>query len=116
MPELINDGKVYTACPPLFGVREGRVNKEGLKYFWNYKEVQDYINKKGLKQGQYELKRFKGLGEMNPDQLWDTCLDPSNRMLKRITIEDALDMNTVLSKLMGSDAKAKREFLTTGEL
>lgn len=60
MPELINDGKVYTACPPLFGVREGRANKEGLKYFWNYKEVQDYINKKGLKQGQYELKRFKG--------------------------------------------------------
>ncbi len=53
---------------------------------------------------------------MNPDQLWETCLDPSNRMLKRITIDDALDMNTVLTKLMGSDAKAKRDFLTTGEL
>ncbi|MCQ2278231.1 MAG: DNA topoisomerase (ATP-hydrolyzing) subunit B [Bacteroidales bacterium] len=108
MPELIENGYVYLATPPLYLVRKGKKNV----YCWTEEErinaIQELNNgqEKGL-----HVQRYKGLGEMNPEQLWETTMSPENRQLRQITIENAASADRVFSMLMGDDVPPRREFI-----
>ena len=105
MPELIYDGHVYIAMPPLYKAIPKRGNEE---YLYNDKELEKYRKKHG---NNFTLQRYKGLGEMDASQLWETTLDPERRVLKQITIEDARLASEVTELLMGSDVAPRRNFI-----
>ena len=103
MPELIKQGHIYIAVSPLY-----RVRKRGDHYIHSDEELKEIKQKLGQN---VDVQRFKGLGEMNPEQLWDTTMDPKVRLLKKITIEDAALADQVFSKLMGDNVEARRQFI-----
>ena len=105
MPELIYDGHVYIAMPPLFKVVPKR--GEGI-YLYDEKALEDYKKKHKDK---FTLQRYKGLGEMDAEQLWETTLDPERRVLKKVEIEDARLASEVTELLMGSDVAPRRNFI-----
>lgn len=106
MPELINHGHVYIATPPLYKVVPKRGEGE---YLYDDKALEKYRkNHKG-----FTLQRYKGLGEMDADQLWDTTLNPETRILKQVEIEDAKMASDITSMLMGSEVAPRREFIYT---
>ena len=105
MPELIYNGHVYIAMPPLFKV----IPKKGEgQYLYDEKELEKY---RKTHTGDFTLQRYKGLGEMDASQLWETTLDPENRVLKRVEIEDARLASEVTEMLMGSDVPPRRQFI-----
>lgn len=105
MPELINDGHVYIAMPPLFKV----IPKKGPEqYLYDEKALEKY---KKTHSGGFNLQRYKGLGEMDAEQLWETTLNPENRVLKRVEIEDARMASEITEMLMGSDVPPRRRFI-----
>ena len=105
MPELIYDGHVYIAMPPLFKV----IPKKGQEqYLYDERALERY---RRTHTGEFTLQRYKGLGEMDPDQLWETTLDPERRVLKRVEIEDARMASEVTELLMGSDVAPRRQFI-----
>ncbi|MCI8727392.1 MAG: DNA gyrase subunit B [Hungatella sp.] len=105
MPELIYNGHVYIAMPPLFKV----IPKKGQEqYLYDEKELEKY---RKTHTGEFILQRYKGLGEMDAGQLWETTLDPENRVLKRVEIEDARLASEVTELLMGSDVPPRRRFI-----
>lgn len=109
MPELIYDGHVYIAMPPLYKAVPTRgKDKEGV-YIYDDKALEKFKAKH--KEGTYTLQRYKGLGEMNPEQLWETTLNPEQRMLKRVEIEDARLASEVTALLMGSNVGPRRDFI-----
>jgi DNA gyrase subunit B len=103
MPKLIEGGNIYVAVSPLYKVR-----KKGDHYVYSDKELKEIVSKLG---GNVDVQRFKGLGEMNSEQLWETTMDPKKRMLKRVTIDDAVSADEVFSKLMGDDVEPRRIFI-----
>jgi len=104
MPELIENGNVYVALSPLYRIRKGGKDE----YVYSDEELEKAIKKIG---GNAEVQRFKGLGEMNPDQLWNTTMDPKKRILKKITIEDAIRADEIFSMLMGDVVGPRRKFI-----
>ena len=105
MPELIYDGHVYIAMPPLFKV----IPKKGEEqYLYDEKELERY---RRTHKGDFTLQRYKGLGEMDAEQLWETTLDPERRVLKRVEIEDARLASEVTEMLMGSEVGPRRQFI-----
>ena len=108
MPDLIREGHVYVSMPPLYQAIP-HSKKEAPEYLYDEAALTKYQKKH--KPGSYELKRFKGLGEMNPEQLWETTLNPENRVLKRVEIEDGRMASEVTSMLMGSDVGPRRDFI-----
>ena len=107
MRPLIDAGYLFIAQPPLFGVRFGR--EKDLNYVFSDQALQRLLREnKGRK---YEVQRFKGLGEMNPEQLWETTMNPETRVLKRVTIEDVLDTSDAFEMLMGTEVPPRREFI-----
>ena len=107
MPELITGGYVYIACPPLYKISKGK------KAHWVYTDQQrerllEEIKTEGQK---IEIQRYKGLGEMNADQLWETTMNKENRTLLQVTISDAYEANEIFSTLMGEDVESRREFI-----
>ncbi|MEF9954627.1 MAG: toprim domain-containing protein, partial [Clostridium sp.] len=105
MPELISDGHVYIAMPPLFKV----VPKKGEEqYLYDEKALEKYRKSHS---GEFNLQRYKGLGEMDAQQLWDTTLNPEKRVLKRVEIEDGRLASEVTEMLMGSDVPPRRRFI-----
>lgn len=105
MPELIYDGHVYIAMPPLFKVIPKRGEEQ---YLYDEKELERY-RKKHI--GDFTLQRYKGLGEMDAEQLWETTLDPERRVLKQVEIEDARMASEITEMLMGSDVLPRRQFI-----
>ncbi|RMD67950.1 DNA topoisomerase (ATP-hydrolyzing) subunit B [Candidatus Pacearchaeota archaeon] len=106
MPQLIENGNVFIAVPPLYRVRHG--NK--VEYIYSDAELKKYLDK--VKTQNVVIQRFKGLGEMNPEQLWETTMNPKTRVLRRITIEDAVAADETFSKLMGDNVLARRQFIS----
>ncbi len=101
---LIERGNVYIANPPLYKITKGRE----VKYAYSESEKEGIL--KGM-EGKIGLQRYKGLGEMNPEQLWETTMNPENRVLRRITIKDAVLANSMFTILMGKDVSERRRFL-----
>jgi DNA gyrase subunit B len=103
---LIEDGYIYIAQPPLYKVTQGR----SVKYAYNEEEKEKIIQT-FKKDARFSLQRYKGLGEMNPDQLWDTTMDKERRILLRVTIEDAERADSVFNTLMGSEVMPRKKFI-----
>ncbi len=107
MRPIIDAGYLYIAQPPLYGVKFGR-DKE-LSYLFSDADLQRLLKQNSSRKA--EIQRFKGLGEMNPEQLWETTMNPETRLLKRVTIEDALEASETFEMLMGSEVPPRREFI-----
>ncbi len=105
MPELIEKGYIFIAQPPLYRVARGKQER----YAYTEEEMRRYVEEFGEKG--IHVQRYKGLGEMNADQLWKTTMDPKGRVLKQVRIEDAAYANEIFEKLMGDNVDARREFI-----
>ncbi len=105
MRPLIEEGHVYAAMPPLYKVSRGKEDK----YFYSDKELAEDLEEFGRKG--VTIQRYKGLGEMNPEQLWETTMNPENRILQQITMEDAIEADRLFTLLMGEDPELRREFI-----
>lgn len=104
MKPVIEGGYVYIAQPPLYKVQKGK------KIAYAYKEQEKDQLREEFKEG-YKVQRYKGLGEMDAEQLWETTMDPHHRVLKRVTIDDAMEADSVFDMLMGEDVEPRREYI-----
>ncbi|MBP9699880.1 DNA gyrase subunit B [Candidatus Woesebacteria bacterium] len=109
LPQLVAEGYLYIAMPPLFKIW----NKKDVRYAFTEEERDVAINE--LKTGNLNVnvQRYKGLGEMNPEQLWETTMNPASRMLKQITLEDAAKVDVVFTTLMGDEVPPRKKFIQT---
>ena len=112
MPDLINRGYIYIACPPLYGLKK-KNSRSGkiLQYLYNdeaLKECMDNLDDPS----KYEVQRYKGLGEMDAEQLWETTMEPETRTLRQVHIEDAAEVDRVVNELMGADVECRKNFIT----
>ncbi|HZI24960.1 MAG TPA: DNA topoisomerase (ATP-hydrolyzing) subunit B [Chryseolinea sp.] len=108
MKDLIENGYVYIALPPLYLVKKGREER----YCWTEEEREAIVKQlSGGKEDSVGIQRYKGLGEMNPEQLWTTTMDPAKRSLKQVSIESAAEADHLFSMLMGDEVAPRREFI-----
>ena len=105
MPALIEAGYVYIGQPPLYKVSKGKMTK----YIYNDEELNHFLQEIG--RDDVQLQRYKGLGEMNPQQLWETTMDPGNRTILQVTVEDAVEADKIFTLLMGDEVEPRRKFI-----
>ena len=107
---VIDGGYIYLAMPPLYKIAHGKVEK----YVYTDQEKEDYLTtlEKGVRE-KVGIQRYKGLGEMNAEQLWETTMNPASRTLKKVRVEDAARADEVFSILMGEDVAPRKKFIQT---
>ena len=105
MKELLVNGNIYIGLPPLYKISK----KDVVEYVYSDKELPEAIKRVGKG---YSIQRYKGLGEMNPDQLWETTMDPAKRSLLRVGIEDAANAERMITTLMGDNIDARKAYLS----
>ncbi|MDU6523520.1 MAG: DNA topoisomerase IV subunit B, partial [Enterococcus sp.] len=108
MKPLIEAGKVYIALPPLYKVSKGAGKKQVVEYAWTDEELEDVTKQVGKG---YMLQRYKGLGETNAEQLWETTMDPEYRTLVRVRIDDAAKAERRVTTLMGDKVEPRRKWI-----
>ncbi|MGN0670690.1 MAG: toprim domain-containing protein, partial [Oscillospiraceae bacterium] len=109
MRPLIEQGHVYIAQPPLFKVSRGKQ----VRYAFSDEERDEYIAQLGADGGKTDVQRYKGLGEMDPAQLWETTMNPETRTMLRVSVEDAAKADEIMTILMGDKVEPRRQFIET---
>ena len=107
MKPLITEGHVFIAQPPLYQVRKGKQ----VWYFYTDESMQSKLDELGRDNNSVVVQRYKGLGEMNPEQLWETTRDPENRTMLQVHLEDAVEADRIFSVLMGDKVEPRRKFI-----
>jgi DNA gyrase subunit B len=112
LPEIIRQGYLYVAMPPLFKLQRGK----DIRYAYNEEEREEHMKAMKVGNANVSIQRYKGLGEMNADQLWETTMNPENRLLKQVKIDDAEDADAVFTMLMGDAVPPRKHFIQTNAI
>ena len=111
MPELITRGYIYIACPPIFGVKKKNSRSTKIeRYIYDENALSETLAEMGGSE-KYDVQRYKGLGEMDPEQLWETTMEPATRTLLQVNIDDAAEAERTVSELMGDQVEPRKEFI-----